>query len=192
MRTYRLVRLVSILLFLAALIYFLGGLIVGVYLWNRGLGAGWGSGFAGWLSIPIFVGTFFGALTLLMVGVVLYFLAAINDNLSAARQSKARGPAAPLAGPTATTRTELPRTYQPPTSSPAVSRPAALPAAPPPAVTSVERPAEVTPPDLAAELPGAAEESTPAPTVERLPGADEAARIASELAADQQREPPSA
>ncbi|MCX7669739.1 MAG: hypothetical protein N2439_06690 [Anaerolineae bacterium] len=180
MRTYRLARLVSMLLFLAALLYFLGGLIAGIYLWNRGLGAGWGSGFAGWLSIPIFIGTFFGALTLLMMGVVLYFLAAINDNLRMVRQGKPRKPVTPSPAPAATARTELPRTaFQPPSSPP----PSTMAARPP--VRPAEPPATV-PTDLAAELPGAAEESAAAPPVERLPGAEEAARIASELRAGQE------
>ena len=123
MNTYRLARLVAILLFLAAALYFLGGLIVGISVWNRGLGAGWGSGFAGWLSIPIFIGTFFAALTLLMFGVVLYFLAAINDHLTAARLNKARSPARPTPppAPPAPSRAEPPRTASPfaPPSAPA-------------------------------------------------------------------------
>ncbi len=174
MRTHRLARLVAILLFLAAALYFLGGLIVGISWWNWGLGAGWGSGFAGWLSLPIFISTFFGALALLMFGVVLYFLAAINDHLATARQNKARSPA----------------TVTPPTASPAPSdaeppqttfQPAA-PATPPPTMAPApQRPDEASPADLAAELPGTVDEDAPAPTANTLPGTEEAARIASEL-----------
>ena len=190
MNTYRLAHLVAILLFLAAALYFLGGLIVGISLWNRGLGAGWGSGFAGWLSIPIFIGTFFAALTLLMFGVVLYFLAAINDHLTAARLNKARSPVRPTSPPAPPTaaRTEPSRTASPfaSSSAPAAyqppSPPPPPPAAPTPAVTSsAAPPADVIPAELAAELPGTVDEDASAPAVDALPGAEEAARIASEL-----------
>ncbi len=190
MNTYRLARLVAILLFLAAALYFLGGLIVGISVWNRGLGAGWGSGFAGWLSIPIFIGTFFAALTLLMFGVVLYFLAAINDHLTAARLNKARSPVRPTSppAPPAMSRTEPSRTASPfaSSSAPAAyqppSPPPPPPAAPTPAVTSsAAPPADVIPAELAAELPGTVDEDASAPAVDALPGAEEAARIASEL-----------
>lgn len=176
MRTHRLARPVAILLFLAAALYFLGGLIVGISLWNRGLGAGWGSGFAGWLSLPIFISTFFGALALLMFGVVLYFLAAINDHLAAARQNKARSPApvTPPAAPPAPPAAEPPQTaFQP--ASPATPPP------PPTVAPAPQRPDEAIPADLAAELPGTVDEDAPAPTANILPGTEEAARIASEL-----------
>ena len=86
MRTHRVARLVAILLFLAALVYFCGGMAVGLPLWSRGLGEGWGSGFSGWLAIPILAGTVFGAIVLLVFGAILYFLARIDTNLTTARQ----------------------------------------------------------------------------------------------------------
>ena len=85
MRTHRVARLVAILLFLAALVYCCGGLAVGLPLWSRGLGEGWGSGFSGWLAIPILAGTLFGAIVLLVFGAILYFLARIDTNLTTAR-----------------------------------------------------------------------------------------------------------
>ena len=86
MRTHRVARLVAILLFLAALVYFCGGMAIGLPLWSRGLGEGWGSGFSGWLAIPILAGTVFGAIVLLVFGAILYFLARIDTNLVTARQ----------------------------------------------------------------------------------------------------------
>ena len=86
MHTHRVARLVAILLFLAALVYFCGGMAVGLPLWSRGLGEGWGSGFSGWLAIPILAGTVFGAIVLLVFGAILYFLARIDTNLTTARQ----------------------------------------------------------------------------------------------------------
>ena len=87
MRTHRVARLVAILLFLAALVYFCGGMAVGLPLWSRGLGEGWGSGFSGWLAIPILAGTLFGTIILVVFGAILYFLARIDTNLTTARQN---------------------------------------------------------------------------------------------------------
>ena len=87
MRTHRVARLVAILLFLAALVYFCGGMAIGLPLWSRGLGEGWGSGFSGWLAIPILAGTLFGAIVLLIFGAILYFLARIDTNLTTPRQN---------------------------------------------------------------------------------------------------------
>ena len=86
MHTHRVARLVAILLFLAALVYFCGGMAIGLPLWSRGLGDGWGSGFSGWLAIPILAGTVFGAIILFVFGAILYFLARIDTNLTTARQ----------------------------------------------------------------------------------------------------------
>jgi hypothetical protein len=93
MRTHRVARLVAILLFLAALVYCCGGMTIGLPLWSRGLGEGWGSGFSGWLAIPILAGTLFGAIVLVIFGAILYFLARIDTNLTTARQNPP-GPAA--------------------------------------------------------------------------------------------------
>ncbi len=222
MRTYRLARFVAFLLFFVALIYFIAGVVVGAYLWLRGLGEGWGSGFAGWLSIPIFISTFIGALTLLLFGAVLYFLAAINTNLTVARQrgAFARPKSAPAPAETITVPVFRPAPPEPtvvvpslgaatpPAEPPAVkatppqvwvapAAPEAAPAAPEPPPTTIaaeggdEPPAasaaadEDVSPDLLAELPA---DDADAEAVETgfagpLPGADQAARIASELAA---------
>lgn len=225
MRTYRLARFVSFLLFLAALIYFVGGLILGIFLWVNGLGAGWGSGFAGWLSIPVFVSAFFGALTLLMLGVVLYFLTAINANLTTARQSgalaapkpevKPTAPAAPLppipprptvapppVAPVARVEAPTVRGEPPPIEAAAPAVEVAAPQVEATAPASAEQPTAVlaTPvavsPDLLAELPAADAdadaEAAPQEFAGRLPGADQAARIASELAAATAADEPAA
>ena len=97
MRTHRVARLVAILLFLAALVYLCGGLAVGLPLWSRGLGAGWGSGFSGWLAIPILVGTLFGTITLVVFGAILYFLARIDTNLTSTRQNQSVSTVEPVA-----------------------------------------------------------------------------------------------
>jgi hypothetical protein len=186
MRTYRLARFVAILLFLAALIYFVGGAVLGIYLWSRGLGDGWGSGFAGWISIPIFITTFFGALTLLMAGAVLYFLALINTNLTQARQGGVFAPPKPKAAPPVAESPIVSPAPQPAFVEPIV-------AAPP--VEIPARAAEATaPPDILAELPGGDADADAAPPefTGRLPGADQAARIASELAAAKGTDQPAA
>ncbi len=244
MRTYRLARFVAVLLFLAALIYFCGGAAVGLYLWNRGLGAGWGSGFTGWISIPIFIATFFGALTLLMFGVLLYFLAIINTNLTKARQGGVFVEPKPQATPAEAAAAELP--IVPPAPSPAPAEPivvippvvetvgqveAPTVVVEPPQVEIAEPQLEIgplaapspdlptlvisapqaeieplatdaaasisaaaAPPDLIAELPEADADADVAPQefAGRLPGAEQAARIASELAAAKGTDQPDA
>ncbi len=109
MRTHRVARLVAILLFLAGAVYFCGGLVVGLSLWSRGLGEGWGSGFAGWLSIPILFSTFFGAATLLIFGAILYFLARIDTNLLEARDRIKAMKARPATGVTVAPSVMAPR-----------------------------------------------------------------------------------
>jgi hypothetical protein len=219
MHTDRLARFVAILLFVAALIYLCGGAAVGLYLWNRGLGAGWGSGFSGWVSIPIFAATIFGALTLLLFGAVLFFLTRINTNLAVARQrgilreaprvlpEPVQSPAAPIivttpsafARPEATPSAETvvigavePATEMVPAAEAAIGaglpEVAAGPLLPPAVELSMPEPALLEPPaapDLSAELPDADIDGSPQEFTGRLPGAEEVARIASEIAAAQ-------
>ncbi len=223
MRTYRLARFVAFLLFVVALLYFIAGIVVGAYLWQRGLGEGWGSGFAGWLSIPIFISTFIGALILLLFGAVLYFLAAINTNLTLARQRGAF--VKPKAAPAPAEMVTVPAAPRPAPAEPIVVtppvgafiRPAepspatvtplqvevapvvldSAPSAPEPVPTTAEAEESAEPPvmvaaadedaspDLLAELP-TDDADADAPAAEftgQLPGADQAARIASEIAA---------
>lgn len=199
MRTYRLARFVAVLLFLAALIYFCGGVVVGLSLWNRGLGAGWGSGFTGWISIPIFIASFFGALTLLMIGAVLYFLSSINANLTQAREGGVFAAPRPKTAPPVAESPIVPPAPRPAPVEPIVIAPpvtAATSHIPTPPLVEIEPPAveAIAPPDLIAELPdadadadGAAREFTG-----RLPGAEQAARIASELAAAKGTDQPDA
>ena len=201
MRTYRLARFVAILLFLAALIYFVGGVALGASLWNRGLGDGWGSGFTGWISIPIFITAFFGALTLLMAGVVLYFLALINTNLTKARQGGVFAEPKPKAAPSVTHAPIVPPASRP--APPPVEITAPRLEVAPPAVPAPEAPTVViaapavepaAPPDLLAELPDGDADAEVAPQefTGRLPGAEQAARIASELAAAKDADQPAA
>ena len=221
MRTYRLARFVAILLFLAALIYFVGGAVLGAYLWNRGLGDGWGSGFTGWISIPIFITAFFGALTLLMAGVVLYFLALINTNLTKARQGGVFAEPKPKAAPPVAHSPIVPPASRPAPVEPIVIAAPVAVAAPanptpppveiaaprlelsPPAVPAPEAPTVIiaapvvepaAPPDLLAELPDGDADAEVAPQefTGRLPGVEQAARIASELAAAKDADQPAA
>lgn len=218
MRTYRLARFVAILLFLAALIYFVGGAALGAYLWNRGLGDGWGSGFTGWISIPIFITAFFGALTLLMAGAVLYFLALINSNLTKAQQGGVF--AEPKPKPVADAPIVPPASRPAPVEPIAIAAPvvAAAPVSPmppsveiiaprlevaPPVPPAADTPTVViaapavepaSPPDLLAELPDGDADAEVAPQefTGRLPGVEQAARIATELAAAKGADQPDA
>ena len=265
MRLHRLARFIAVLLFVAAVIYFAGGVAIASILWSRGLGAGWGAGFTGWIAIPILISALFGALMLLMVGAVLYFLAHIDMNLSRARQNArprsirplpaATEPAStehalvvpaaepqpdepinvtPLAdtatpviatgiaiGAGATTSVDAEKApLEPPDiagATPVIEPPAVEIASPDIAVAApvvemtkpevevgalelpdveVEVAEDMTPalaaapqavepvqPSLQAELPEIAEEAAPENFAGRLPGANEIARIASEMAA---------
>jgi hypothetical protein len=189
MRTYRLARFVAVLLFLAAFIYFLGGVVLGAYLWNRGLGDGWGSGFTGWISIPIFITAFFGALTLLMAGAVLYFLAHINANLTKARQGGVFAEPKPQAAPPLVNAPIIPPAPRSAPVEPIVIAAPVAPAAPTPEAPTIVIAAPAVepaaPPDLLAELPDGDADAESAPTefTGRLPGVEQAARIATELAA---------
>jgi hypothetical protein len=96
MRLHRVARAVAILLCVAALLYWCSGMFVGISLWSRGLGAGWGSGFSGWLAIPILATASFGAIALLFFGAILFFLTRIDMNLATARRNSSV-PASPPA-----------------------------------------------------------------------------------------------
>jgi hypothetical protein len=89
MRKHRVVKFVAALIFLAALLYGLVGLVTTAWVLGRGLGAGWGSGWRGWLVVPILVSTLFGAASLAVFAAVLYFLARMEDNLALAARNRA-------------------------------------------------------------------------------------------------------
>ena len=85
MRKHRIARLTAILIFLAALAYLILGLIAVLILGRSGLGAGWSSGWRGWLTIPAAIGVILGSTVLFAFGVVLFFLEQIDTNLRLAR-----------------------------------------------------------------------------------------------------------
>ncbi|MGQ9767918.1 MAG: hypothetical protein ACUVSS_11490, partial [Anaerolineae bacterium] len=105
MRKHRVVTFVAILIFVAALVYLVLGLLGAWSFGRSGVGVGWGTGWRGWIVIPMVVSMVFSALTLLLLGAVLLFLARIENNLSLARQRRreqaARRAAAPAAAVTA-------------------------------------------------------------------------------------------
>jgi hypothetical protein len=227
MRTHRIARLVAILLFLVALVYFTVGTVVGLLIWSRGLGAGWGSGFTGWIAIPILASTLFGAVTLLLFGAMLYFLARIDTNLVLAQKTILAAKKAPP--PLAAAAPEPTAPFVPPAAIPAPVEPivvaavaaapaaaaiaeeaapepvaeeptAELPSVPEAVVTEVADEAEVVLEAEAAEaapaaelpqaeiieegeLPVVGDEALPEEFTGKLPGLDEASRIAEELAA---------
>ena len=150
MRTHRVARLVAILLFLAALVYFCGGMAVGLPLWSRGLGEGWGSGFSGWLAIPILAGTLFGAIVLLIFGAILYFLARIDTNLTTARQNPPVSAIQPVAASAALASESAP--VVPPEAAPVPAEPIMVGAA---AAATVAATRDEAPPS-AAEVEAAA------------------------------------
>jgi predicted flap endonuclease-1-like 5' DNA nuclease len=114
MQGHRLLRAVAVLILIVALVYLL--LAVGGALWlgGRGFGAGWGTGWTGWLVLPLAGAAVMGGLTLMVFGLMLFFLAVIDNNLNAARQQPRVKPKTQV-GP-----------------APAVQPPAATPVAPPP------------------------------------------------------------
>ena len=96
MHKHRTVRLVAILIFIAAAAYLVLGLIGASQIGRIGLGAGWSSGWRGWLTIPVLIGTVFGFATLMVFGAVLFFLSKIDTNLSLAKQRSAEAKKAAL------------------------------------------------------------------------------------------------
>ncbi len=86
MKRHLLAKFVAVLLFLAALVVFLAGIVAAVAITRGGLGVGWGPGWRGWIAIPVAVVALLNALPLLALGALLYFLTQIETNLRLARR----------------------------------------------------------------------------------------------------------
>jgi|YNPNPStandDraft_1061719.scaffolds.fasta_scaffold22888_3 hypothetical protein len=88
MEKYRVTKIIAYVLLVAAVVFFLAGLIWALSLGSSGLGQGWGVGWRGWIQIPILVGALGTAISLLVLGSVLLFLVEIDNNLAVARQKR--------------------------------------------------------------------------------------------------------
>lgn len=95
MQRHRVTMIIAYVLLVAAVVFFLAGLIWAISLGSGGLGHGWGVGWRGWIQIPILVGAFGIAISLLVLGSVLLFLVEIDNNLLLARQKREASPAQP-------------------------------------------------------------------------------------------------
>lgn len=176
----RLLRGVAVLIMIVAGVYFVLALGGALMLGGRGFGSGWGTGSNLWLVLPLAGAAIMAALTLLVFGLMLFFLAKIDDNLVAARQQKQVQPK-PKATPAA------PFASAPATSTPAVAGTAA--AAPVAAgaavvagaVVAAERDQEAAPVEPALEV-----------QPELPPAAAAAAVTAAAIAAEEGRAEPGA
>ena len=99
MHRHRTTRLVAVLLLVAALVFFVIGVVAAITLARGGLGSGWGIGWRGWMWLPVLVSAFLNALSLLILGAVLLFLAQIENNLGVARERQEAAIAAAQATP---------------------------------------------------------------------------------------------
>ena len=75
MGKHRVTRIIAITILVLAAIYLVAGLVVALNLGGRGLGEGWGPGSTAWLTVPIIVSAVFSALSMLVLGLLLLFLA---------------------------------------------------------------------------------------------------------------------
>ena len=99
MHRHRTTRFVAVLLLVAALVFFVIGVVAAITLARGGLGSGWGIGWRGWMWLPVLVSAFLNALSLLILGAVLLFLAQIENNLGVARERQEAAIAAAQATP---------------------------------------------------------------------------------------------
>lgn len=86
MQGHRLLRAVAVLILIVAFVYFVLALVAALQLGGSGFGSGWGTGWTGWLVLPLVSSAIMAGLTLLVFGLMLFFLAKIDNNLAAARQ----------------------------------------------------------------------------------------------------------
>ena len=99
MHRHRTTRFVAVLLLVAAFVFFVIGVVAAITLARGGLGSGWGIGWRGWMWLPVLVSAFLNALSLLILGAVLLFLAQIENNLGVARERQEAAIAAAQATP---------------------------------------------------------------------------------------------
>jgi hypothetical protein len=92
MKKHQTVKFVAVLLFIAAVVLLLLGLVQAIIAWSGGLGAGWGAGWRGWILLPTLFASICAAIPLIVAGALLYFLAQIEQNLSVARTQPRRTP----------------------------------------------------------------------------------------------------
>ncbi len=92
MQGNRLLRAVAVLILIIAVVYLGVALAGALTLGVRGFGSGWGTGANWWLVVPLAGAGIMAALTLLVFGLMLFFLTKIDDNLAAVRRQKRAAP----------------------------------------------------------------------------------------------------
>lgn len=100
MQGHRLLRGVGVFIIIVAFVYLLLAIVGALWLGRQGLGDGWGTGWTGWLTLPLAGGAVFAALTLLVFGLMLFFLAKIDNNIAEAERRRAEIAARPRVEPT--------------------------------------------------------------------------------------------
>ncbi len=193
MRKYLVTRLVAGLIVAAAIVTLIVGIVAASAL---GLSGGWGPGSRAWVVVPIVIITLFNTAVLLVFGAVLYFSTKIEMNLEMLRQrgkpgrprarvvtpppapTLDRGPSEPVEERTLEAAVVASGTALAATES------AAEPAVEPASETPGDQPAvaEDVEPEKPVEAPADADAGNNRGSV-KLPGTDEAARIAREMAA---------
>jgi len=154
---------VSVLWWVALFVLLLG--VIAFFVIARGgLGAGWGVGWRGWMLIPILLGVLYVVIGLLVLAGVLFFLARIKDNLAttrAAQEAAASARAAKLAAAAEAAAASVAETVVEPEQPPVAAKTARA------GIATIQRESKSTQPQEGG----------------RLPGVEEAARIAAEMAA---------
>ncbi len=125
MQGHRLLRALAVLILIVAVAYFVLALGAALMLGGRGFGSGWGTGWTGWLVLPLAGAAVMAALTLMVFGLMLFFLARIDDNLVTVRQ-QGRVPVPEEAAAPAPAPAEVPEPETVIAAAPAAAAPAAV------------------------------------------------------------------
>ena len=88
MQGHRFLRGVAVLILVVALVYLAAAIGGAFLLSSRGFGAGWGTGSTAWVVIPLAAAAILSGLTLLVFGLMLFFLARIDNNLEAVKRQR--------------------------------------------------------------------------------------------------------
>jgi predicted flap endonuclease-1-like 5' DNA nuclease len=89
MQRHRTARTIATIIMVAAGLYLVATVAGAIIAGSGGAGLAWGTGWRGWLVIPLVITGTLGAVSLFVFGAVLYFVSEISNNTFAAR---ARGP----------------------------------------------------------------------------------------------------
>lgn len=98
MSKHRFARFVAIALLILAFLVLVGGIFGSLVVGNRGFGSGWSEGWIGWFTIPVIAFSCSGAFWLLMLGAILLLLVDISNNMAKVKLAAA-APAGVVAAP---------------------------------------------------------------------------------------------